>query len=206
MSTSQWRGICYGAMASMSPQTFHMVLRAVTYTLLHRYPPYPSMYNINWSKKANLDRIMHEPGYPKPDASLEDTFELDDDIPDDEPEVTGTPYAAADYDEWYRPIIDAASSIPTSDSVILPAITQPPEVATLPPAAVSSAAAEATQTPPSSTTESESTPPFPSPFCLPAALGGFDVDKAFAALGDFCSQTATVEAGADPISKVYNGG
>lgn len=49
-------------------------------------------------------------------------------------------------------------------------------------------------------------PPFPSPSYLPAAFGGFDMDKAFAALDDFYSQTATVMEGSDPVSKVHDGG
>lgn len=57
---------------------------------------------------------------------------------------------------------------------------------------------------PSST--SAPVPQFPTPSCLPAASGGFDVEKAFAALDDFCSQAGIVSKGTDPVSKVYDGG
>ncbi len=46
----------------------------------------------------------------------------------------------------------------------------------------------------------------PSPHCIPAAFGGFDPDKASAAIADFCGQTATIQPGAAPISKTYDGG
>ena len=49
-------------------------------------------------------------------------------------------------------------------------------------------------------------PPFPTSSCLHVAISGFEVDKAFAALDDFCSQTGRVKKGADPVSKVYDGG
>ena len=48
---------------------------------------------------------------------------------------------------------------------------------------------------------------FPTPSCLPAAEGGIIQSSAMTALGDFCTtQTATVSAGAQPISETYDGG
>ena len=41
---------------------------------------------------------------------------------------------------------------------------------------------------------------------MPAADCDFDVNKAYTALGGLCSQTAKVQAGAAPISKVYAAG
>ena len=38
------------------------------------------------------------------------------------------------------------------------------------------------------------------------AFSGFEVDKAFAALDDFCSQAGSVKECADLISKAYDGG
>jgi len=52
-----------------------------------------------------------------------------------------------------------------------------------------------------------SPPPFPSPSCNPNASGGFDLNAAITALGYFCTQqTATVQAGSQPISQSYPGG
>ena len=48
---------------------------------------------------------------------------------------------------------------------------------------------------------------FLAPSCLPAAEGGIIQSTAIAALGDFCTtQTASVSAGAQPITKTYDGG
>ena len=52
-----------------------------------------------------------------------------------------------------------------------------------------------------------SEPPFPSPSCLPAAEGGIIQSSAITALSDFCTtQTTSVSAGAQVITKIYDGG
>lgn len=50
-------------------------------------------------------------------------------------------------------------------------------------------------------------PPFPSPSCLPAADGGFDIDTAVKHLEEFCTaENGSISAGSQPISKTYDDG
>lgn len=59
----------------------------------------------------------------------------------------------------------------------------------------------------SSTAQQPLGPPFPSPSCLPAADGGFDIDTAVKHLEEFCTaETGSISAGSQPISKTYDGG